>query len=577
MSISTTSKIKANIREGLAAWLGVWTRYPIAMAGAVLAAGIWLRLLRSSGDDMLERALMVALLATAWGAVYHVREQQRGRSWLGLGVLLVGLLGFGLWSGVGVGVDFALVHRFAVLLLVGLLALSLAPFGQEYRDRGFVTWSATLLSRLLEAMAVSLILFLGLVLAHLALHELFGISLLQHRYWLADLFAGIAALVTLPYFLSGLGHKADTDQPTYFPSPRAWKIVTSYILTPIIVVYGAILYAYLIKLLLQNVEIVHWVTYFQAVFVLLGTLIYCLHRYVDRVEPNTVTTYYLKSFFVVALPLIVFMLHSIYQRIGAEGVAVSSYIEGLSAISILILALYFLISKKDDLRIVPLVYMEAALVSILGPLSIRSVVLKSQSARLIEGMQSLGYADGEGFFVDHQGSPEPNAKISQAYQALQGIEAFDELGSYDRDGLLAGSDFSEAFYSKYIGQPPMRQVDHLLSLDNPPKAVIDLQNYDQLIPTVNAHINPKPAKYLSFDGAKGFTYVDGRDTARLGQTAQLDKLPACLRLQVPDGQLDIYLHYLQYEELAGDSIQVHFMDAYATLLRLDNQKNTSSK
>jgi hypothetical protein len=92
------------------------------------------------------------------------------------------------------------------------------------------------------------VLFAGLAIALAALDNLFGVSVPPKRY--GDLLVLLAGLFGPWFFLAGIPQDLDNlDRIEEYP--KGLKVFAQYILLSLVIVYLLILYAYLLKILIQ--------------------------------------------------------------------------------------------------------------------------------------------------------------------------------------------------------------------------------------------------------------------------------------------------------------------------------------
>jgi hypothetical protein len=82
------------------------------------------------------------------------------------------------------------------------------------------------------------------------------------------------------------------------------------------------------------------------------------------------------------VPLLVMLFLAIFERIGEYGVTINRHLVIAMASGLAVVVLYFVLSRKKDVRIIPIVIFCVAILSAYGPLSAFSISEWSQTSRL---------------------------------------------------------------------------------------------------------------------------------------------------------------------------------------------------
>src|SRR5690554_6243704 len=130
--------------------------------------------------------------------------------------------------------------RYAIYNACLHLVVSFLPFVLDKDINSFWNYNITLLISLLKAILYSMVLYIGMVLALLAIHLLFDLNFDDKIY--PQLFILMIGLVNTWFFLSGIPKKL--DQPEWGYPPKELKAFAQYILLPLLAVYLLILYGY---------------------------------------------------------------------------------------------------------------------------------------------------------------------------------------------------------------------------------------------------------------------------------------------------------------------------------------------
>src|SRR5260221_5641582 len=125
-------------------------------------------------------------------------------------------------------------------------------------NHGFWIFNKRLFLRILTSVLYTLVLYLGLTLALLAIRNLFNVHVDDKLY--AYIWFVLAGIFNTWFFLAGF--PADYENPVVIADyPRGLKIFTQFVLLPILTVYLLILYAYLFRIIFTATWPYRWVAY----------------------------------------------------------------------------------------------------------------------------------------------------------------------------------------------------------------------------------------------------------------------------------------------------------------------------
>ena len=268
------------------------------------------------------------------------------------------------------------IIRFLVLGLAGHLLVAFLPFVNNKDNNQFWFYNKSLLIRVITTFFYSVILSGGLSLALLAIEKLFNIDLDNSVYSFIWVFFN--GYINTGFFLSGIAKKETnfSEEPTY---PIALKYFTQFVLLPLVVVYISILLAYSAKILVEWNLPKGWVCILILISGVFGILAFLLIHPLK--SSKTWVVNFNRYFYFLMLPLVVLLFISIYVRIGNYGITESRYLVVLLGLWLFGIILYFIFSKKDDIRIIPMSLFILAMLSIVGPWSAFSVSNRSQLSR----------------------------------------------------------------------------------------------------------------------------------------------------------------------------------------------------
>jgi hypothetical protein len=362
-------------------------RFPLVIISAALATVAALILIDYQGpatESILFSVLLAALLAipilTGLSLLAEKRRLSRAQ-WAGIHVVGVLLL-----VAYGMTVPSDLTHapvihiiRFWILMIGAYLFAAVAPYVGTGEVNGFWHYNKTVCFRLLTSVLYSLVLYIGLAVALLALDNLFGVDIAGKRYF--ELLVLIGGIFNTCFFLAGVPDDLGSLE-TESEYPKSVRIFAQYILLPIVCLYLVILYAYIAKIAIAWNWPQGWVGRLIFGFSVTGlATILLLHPIRDRVDTGWVKTAS-RWFYVVLIPLIVVLFLALGRRISEYDITEGRYLGIVLAFWLAAMVSYFLLSKAKSIKAIPASLCLLSLVVCFGPWSAFSVSERSQVARL---------------------------------------------------------------------------------------------------------------------------------------------------------------------------------------------------
>ena len=282
--------------------------------------------------------------------------------------------------------------RFFLFSLSFHLLAAFSPFIRRGSIQGFWQFNKALFLRFLSGILYSTALFLGLAAAIGAMNFLFGFNFEYDTFYI--LWVCIAGIFNTIFFLAGI----PKDLPALdedFSYPKGLKVFTQYVLIPLATVYLVILLAYEIKILVAwNLPkgLVSNLILGYAVFGILSLLLVFPIR---EQEGNKWIKTYARSFYFLMLPLLVLLFLAIGNRVFRYGITEQRYFLIVLACWLLFVSFYFLISRKQNIKVIPVSLCILTLLSVYGPQSAFSVSCYSQKRILVSIFkQNHAFKDG---------------------------------------------------------------------------------------------------------------------------------------------------------------------------------------
>lgn len=265
------------------------------------------------------------------------------------------------------------------LVLLLHAVISFLPFLVKNKIASFWEYNRILFSNFFVSGFFTIVIFAGVSLALFALEFLFGMSNFNgklYAYW----FVVMASIFHPIYFLSHFPSKVVTLKIEELP--RAFIILVVYILIPISLLYLAILYAYAGKIVVSATLPEGLVSNLVLCFSVVGILTYLLNYMIPSQRNLRLSSIYKSYFFYLMIVPIALLLFAIYVRLDAYGFTEPRYIVAILSLWLLIVSIYMMLSKVDNIKVIPISLAVIVVIALFGPLNMFSVSLNSQLNRL---------------------------------------------------------------------------------------------------------------------------------------------------------------------------------------------------
>jgi hypothetical protein len=271
-------------------------------------------------------------------------------------------------------------YRFGGLFIAMHLLVSFIPYLNNKSIASFWNYNRTLFLRAVESGLFSLVIFAGIALAILALDKLFGVDFDDVIY--GQLFFTIIGIFNTLYFLAGFPENFDEGlQDQAYPRPLS--IFCKYISIPIVFVYFIILYAFTIKIGISWEWPQGWISKLILCFSVLGILVYLLSYYLNKQDDSTITKWFKKGYFFALFPMSIVLLLALWRRFSDYGITENRYIVSMLGIWLFCISVYFILSKKDNIKAIPISLFAFILFGLFsGPLNIFNFPANNQVHRL---------------------------------------------------------------------------------------------------------------------------------------------------------------------------------------------------
>jgi Domain of unknown function (DUF4153) len=246
---------------------------------------------------------------------------------------------------------------------------------------GFWVFNKRLFLRMATSLLYTAVLYIGLALLLLAIDQLFRVNASSKLY--PDIWLVLIGLLNTWFFLSGF--PADYQSPAAVTNyPKGLRIFIQFVLLPILMVYLLFLYVLLLGIVFTGTWPYGGVSWLVLGFSVAGILAILLAWPLRGAESDKWISGYSRFFYLALFPLIVLLLIAIWKRVAVYGITELRYFGLLLALWLLCMALYFLLSKRKSIRVIPLSLCVAAFLVSFGPWGAAGVSMYSQRHRLKE-------------------------------------------------------------------------------------------------------------------------------------------------------------------------------------------------
>lgn len=367
--------------------------YPLVVISSFVLMLTTLVSIENSNSNPLEtlelmKMQIIAALAISFTFAIAILTQRIGKTYLcnALGVLVLIVYYFLLLKPIEkefsektiiiVVISFVFSH-----LLVAFLAFLNRPFSEQ----NFWTFNKNLFMNWVLTTIFSLVLTGGVLLATEAIKQLFGVAVSENVYGRIHAIFTIFGSTVIFLLFAEEGLKSLEKESDY---PIVLQFFTQFILIPLLILYGLILYFYTGKIVIQWDLPQGWVSYLIIAYSLVGIFALLLVHPLRKKTDKSWVQWFSKIFYYSLMPLMVLLFVAIFTRVLEYGFTEKRYFVVLIAIWLMLILLYFIFNPKNNIRFIPLSLAAFALIAITMPyfnaftVSIRSQ--KTQWKKILE-------------------------------------------------------------------------------------------------------------------------------------------------------------------------------------------------
>lgn len=370
------------------------SRFPLAIISAVCFTIISIFQIHTGINETepeLQRLMFSLAIGLPWLVFIHLfNEKYTSTTSYKYGVFGFGIL-FLIIIYIYIAPDFELERlqrpvRFLSFFLISHLLVSTVLFFKTNNLTTFWEFNKNLLLSWCAGALYVLVIFSGLVIALLAIDNLFEVAL-DSKYYIY-LFLITACIYHPIYFLSSFPKLVELDKQEIAYS-KAIRAIVYYIFIPMSILYFLILYAYGFKILVAWNLPKGWVSSLVLGFSGMGIFTYLLNYCLSDVEENKFSKVFKKYFYFALTPLVLLLFIAIYRRLSDYGFTPPRYFVFISGIWLILICFYFLISKSDNIKWIPISLVVVLFVGTMSPIDAFKISAASQKFRLISKLNEL--------------------------------------------------------------------------------------------------------------------------------------------------------------------------------------------
>jgi hypothetical protein len=360
-------------------------RFPITILWAVLGTIYCIYIINDSSRDLFRNNTNITLtlaLGISWliGIQFFIEQFKNKKKWVWLKIVVLVLLGIFYWYYPSVsyyGENPIYSIRFFLFIIAGHLFVLFAPFVIKWDKNAYWNYLNLTGVAITRSLFFSMILYLGLVLALLAIEALFDVNIRSKRY--GQLFIFCLGIMNTWIYLADFPKNIFSNTTIYFN--KAIEVLIKYILIPLVLLYLIILYAYSAKIVLLWELPKGWVSYLVIALSALGFTIQVIINPVQKTIKSWTINRFYPWFYILLIPLNILLFVAIFRRINDYGITENRYFVLDIALWNIAMITYLLVSKKKALKVIPISLFAIAILSSFGFWGAYSVSNFSQTKR----------------------------------------------------------------------------------------------------------------------------------------------------------------------------------------------------
>jgi len=483
-------------------------RFPATIIWAIIGSFFTVWFIEQDADKAVEftyiKILLTFILGVSWFTATHLlihyfkENQDKNKQYLLAIPLVLLIFYYVVLPDNEVGFNEQVGYRFFLFLLAGHLSIFFSPFIFTWNKKAYWNYLKNIFIAFVKSTIFSLVLYLGLTLALLALKYLFKLDFNDKIYF--ELFVISLGIVNTGLFLSNIS--THIHQQINIDYPKALLIFVKYILIPLTLLYLIILYAYSFKIVINWNLPKGWVSYLVIALSILGFSIHILINPIRKTSESRLIRNFYPRFYYALIPMLLLLFIAIFKRITTYGFTENRYLIVVLSFWILGITLYILGSKRKKLRYLPMSIAILALVASFGFWGMFSISKNSQAKQFKKVFTKMKAKDFKVLNSEYRQFESITHYLSKR-NALNKIsevlgynpsEVFDEASHWEISTKLKDSLGIKITDHTRNGDPHYRHYNTIY------QEMIDVKGYDYMIQTyfsTNSYQNNNKSTNLS--------------------------------------------------------------------------------
>lgn len=353
------------------------------------------------------------------------------------------------------------------LLLSLIVGISFIAKIKYHKD--FVSYVANIFSDIITAFIYSAVAFIGIAVIVFATSNLFNLN------FQISVYTKIGFFIFIPFnlgiILSNFPKAGESFNDYDFS--KALKVLISYILIPICMVYSMILFAYFLKVIILNEIprgiIVHLVLWFGIVSVF-------IIFFATKINVKFVNEFR-KIFPCIMMPNLFIMFYSIYLRVNQYGLTENRYLIIIMGIWVLFSYIYYIGYRKNSNIAIPISLAILILFSSVGPVSAYNLTRKSQNTIFLNILSKNSMVNGNKIVPTSEISKKDKRNITEIVEYMDKYHRVNELSYIDENFKFNSENMKRVFGF----EPELKKENEDLIYYVDANISIDITGYNKLL------------------------------------------------------------------------------------------------
>ncbi|MBC7884357.1 MAG: DUF4153 domain-containing protein [Saprospiraceae bacterium] len=504
-------------------------RFPVVIAFALITTVTLVLLVDNSSGDIFRWPIagFIGFLAMLNVSLLKESYAFSDKTYWILTVITIGLVGLFYMM---IPLDFDSKWSCFWFLTLGLslvlhFLVAVIPFFKRYSHAAFTNYNIHLFIAWMQAALYGIILYAALSLVILALDNLFDMAINSINYF--KLFIIVTGIFHTSFFLSEV---PDNFYDQKVPNIRSvFKMITAYVVIPITLIYGVILYAYIFRIVLTDHKMVEWVSVMILWYYAAGILAWLFTGYYENESDNPIMATFRKWYFIFSIPFIILLMISLYKNIIIFGIREDLYLISVCSVFILIITVYFILSRNKDKRIFPLLLILLSIITFVGgPISLCELPVTSQQNKLVQYLEQSGIIKDHVITVDSTEIYKDSTYIIQnTIFFLDSRNGLAYLKKFDKTNVLttqADSINARLLLSVFQFNQSFEENKNTFEYFPKKRFTYSIDDYEKIIPLKNTYDEVSSETYLNLDQNKLILMISGKESGTFEINDQLLEL-----------------------------------------------------